>query len=155
MSGVYSAGFRTTQLPIASAGAIFHDEHQQREIPRHDLADHAERRIVGKLAVLQLRPAGVMQEVSRDQRHVDVARLADRLAVVQRFEHGEQPAVTLHHARQRIQMTRTSGAAQREPARLRGARRGDGRVDIGGIALGDLGQPLAARGRVRRKAFTR
>ena len=41
--GVCSAGLSTTQLPAASAGASFQHGHQQREVPRDDLADDAER----------------------------------------------------------------------------------------------------------------
>ena len=51
--------------------------------------------IAGQLALHQLRPAGVIVEVAGDQRDVDVARLADRLAVVQRLQHGEQARVLL------------------------------------------------------------
>src|SRR5919198_1515307 len=40
--------------------------------------------------VLQLvRPARVVEEVRRHERDVDVARLADRLAVVDRLQHGQ------------------------------------------------------------------
>ena len=81
-------------------------EHQQREIPRNDLPDDAGAVISGELRLEQLRPAGVMVEVPRDERNVDVARLADALAVVHRLEHGEQPRVALHGARERVQMSR-------------------------------------------------
>jgi hypothetical protein len=71
-------------------------QHQQREIPRYDLADDADRLVAGKLAVQRLRPAGVVEEMADRQRHVDVAALADRLAVVDRFQHGEKALVPLH-----------------------------------------------------------
>jgi hypothetical protein len=68
----------------------FPGQHQQREVPRHDLADHADGAVVGEFFRLQLGPAGVMVEVARGQRQVGIAGFADGLAVVQRFEHGEQ-----------------------------------------------------------------
>ena len=42
-SGVISAGFITTLLPAASAGRHLPAGEHQREVPRHDLADHADR----------------------------------------------------------------------------------------------------------------
>ena len=91
VSGVVSAGLSTTVLPQASAGRDLPGQHQQREVPRDDLAGHAERLRVGAEAgVLQLvGPAGVVEEVRGGQRHVDVAGLLDRLAVVDRLQHGE------------------------------------------------------------------
>jgi hypothetical protein len=56
ITGVCSAGFSTTQLPAASAGASFHDRHEQREVPGDDLADDAERlvEVVGDGVVVDL-----------------------------------------------------------------------------------------------------
>ena len=66
-------------------------EHQQREVPRDDLGGDAERlRDAAGERVLELvRPAGVVPEVGRRERHVDVARLLDRLAGVHRLEDRE------------------------------------------------------------------
>ena len=77
-----AAGQRRRDLPR---------QHQQREVPRDDLAGDAERLRVGAEAgVLELvGPAGVVEEVRGDQRDVDVARLPDRLAVVERLQHGQ------------------------------------------------------------------
>ena len=47
-----------------------------------------------------------MIEVPRDERNVDVARLANRLAVVHALEHGEQPRVLLNAARERVEVPR-------------------------------------------------
>jgi hypothetical protein len=55
----------------------------------------------------------VVVEVAGDQRDVDVARLADRLAVVERLQHGEQAGVLLHLARERVEVARAAVAAQR------------------------------------------
>ena len=72
-------------------------EHQQREIPRDDLPAHADGLRPRKLALDQRRPAGVMVEMAGDQRNVDVARLADRLAVVDRLQHRQESAPASAH----------------------------------------------------------
>ena len=90
-------------------------QHQQREVPRNDLAYHADGVVGGQFAVLQLRPARMMIEMSRRQRHIEVARLADRLAVVEAFQNGKKPRMTLQHAGQRIEMARPSMAPKLLP----------------------------------------
>ena len=91
VSGVVSAGFSTTVLPQASAGAIFHASISSGKF--HGMTWPATPSGCGVRAeagVLELvGPAGVVEEVRRDQRDVDVARLLDRLAVVERLQHGE------------------------------------------------------------------
>ncbi len=79
----------------------------------------------------------------RDQRDVDVAAFTDRLAIVQRLEHGQQTAVFLHQTRQRIKETRAPLAAQLFPTRLGLASGGHGGIHIRLPRLGDMGQNLA------------
>src|SRR5207248_708676 len=65
------------------------------------------RRPLVRERVLELvRPARVVEEVRRGQRQVDVARLLDRLAPVQGFEHGELARALLHDARDPKQILR-------------------------------------------------
>ena len=95
VSGVNSAGFSTTVLPQASAGAIFQASISSGKFhgmicPQTPTGPRA-----GKLAGDQLGPAGVMVEMARDERNVDVARLADRLAVVEALQHGEEALALL------------------------------------------------------------
>jgi hypothetical protein len=91
-------------------------QHQQREVPRDDLAADAERPWPGKLFLQQLGPAGVMVEVARRERHVDVARLADRLAVVHRLEHGEEALVLLQVPGDGVEIAGALVAGQGGPA---------------------------------------
>ena len=74
-------------------------QHQQRKIPRNDLPDDAAGHVLGKFLLQKLRPTRVMIEMPRDQRNVDVAALANRLAVVHRLEHREPPRMFLHQPR--------------------------------------------------------
>ena len=106
-------------------------EHQQRKVPRDDLAGHADRPGFGKLPVQRLRPAGMVQEMADGKRHVDVAAFADRLAVVERLQDREQPLMPLHGAADRIEDPGTLVAGPRAPSRQRLRRRLDRRIDIG------------------------
>ena len=90
-------------------------QHQQRKIPRDDLPADADRRVAGELAVDQLRPAGVMIEVADDQRDVDVAALADRLAVVHRLQHGEEALALIQDAGDGIEVAGARVAGERRP----------------------------------------
>ena len=77
-----------------------------------------------KLRLEELRPAGVVIEVAGDERDVDVAGLANRFAVVEALEDGEQPRVLLDGPRQRVEMPRARVAGEGGPA---GERRQGGR----------------------------
>jgi ParB family chromosome partitioning protein len=110
-------------------------EHQQREVPRDDLPDDAQRPVARELRVHELRPPGVVVEVPRRERHVEVAGLPDRLAVVERLEHREQARVLLHGAGERVEVPGAPVTAQRRPAGLRGARGPHRAVDVVGRAL--------------------
>ena len=129
VSGVVSAGLSTTVFPAASAGRDLPREHQQREVPGDDLPGDAERpRLAVRERVLELvGPARVVEEVRRRQRQVDVARLADRLAAVERLEHGELARALLQDPRDSEEVLGALARRQVRPAVLerlaRGARR--------------------------------
>ena len=146
VSGVNSAGFSTTVLPAASAGAIFQASISSGKF-HGMICPHTPTGLVpGKLAVDQRGPTGVMVEMAGDQRNVDVARLTDRLAVVDRFQNGQKALPLLHMARERINMLRPLEAGKRRPFRLGLSRRGDGGVDVLRRALRNARDALAARG---------
>jgi hypothetical protein len=105
-------------------------EHQQREVPRDDLADDADALVLGELGVEQLCPSRVMVEVPRDERDVEIARLADRLPVVHALEHGEQSRVALYGSREPVEVARASVAPEPLPRRTRGARRRHRRIYV-------------------------
>ena len=118
MSGVVSAGFSTTVLPQASAGAIFHASISSGKF--HGMICPATPTGFGlpvRERVLELvRPARVVEEVRRREREVDVARLLDRLAAVQRLEHRELARALLEDARDPEEVLRALRAGQRRPA---------------------------------------
>ena len=104
------AGQRRRELPR---------RHQQREVPRHDLArPRRAARTSARRRVLQLvRPARVGEEVRGGQRHVHVARLADRLAAVQRLHDRQLARALLDQPRDPEQVLAALQRRQRRPRR--------------------------------------
>ena len=153
VSGVVSAGFSTTVLPHASAGAIFHASISSGKFHGMTCAGDADRLRVGaETRVPELvGPARVVEEVRRDQRDVDVARLPDRLAVVDRLQHRQLPGALGDDARDAEQVfrARRRRASGPTPSRKAARRRGDGSVYIGRTGVDDLGEGLLG-GRVDR-----
>ena len=100
VSDVVSAGLRTTVLPAASAGAIFHaaissGKFQGMICPATPTGATLR---FGKRVFELVRPAGVIEEVRGRERDIDVARFFDRLAAVHRFDDGERARFFLNQA---------------------------------------------------------
>ena len=147
-------GLQHGGVPGGERGRELPGGHQQREVPRDDLARHAHRlrRAAPRERVLELvGPARVVEEVRGRERHVDVARLLDRLAAVHRLEHGELAGSLLQLPRDAEDVLRALRRRERLP-RGRGVA---GRVDrarhVGGVGLGDLGERLLGRRADRRE----
>src|SRR5207245_4268643 len=68
-----------------------------------------------ELGLEQLSPAGVVVEVTRHEGYVEVARLADRLAVVEALKYGEQPRLLLDLTREGVQVSRAGVAGEPGP----------------------------------------
>jgi ParB family chromosome partitioning protein len=138
-----AAGQRGRELPR---------RHQEREVPRHDLRDDAQRsRIAPRQPVGQLvRPARVVEEVRGGERDVDVARLADRLAAVHRLHDGQLAGTLLHEPRDPEEVLAALERRQRRPLGLRLARDRDGVLDVRRPGDRHVGEPLLGRGVDRR-----
>jgi len=74
----------------------------------------------------------VVIKVARDERDVEIAALADRLAVIHRFQDSETARMFLYEACERVQVTRARVIGEGLPCRKRGACRLDGRVHVSG-----------------------
>ena len=120
----------------------FPGQHEQREIPRDDLATDTQRLAVGQFGFHQLGKTGVVIEMPDRQGHINIAAFADRFAVVERLHHRQKAAVFLHQTRDGI---KNAGApvARFGPGRLRFAGGGDGCVDFRCRAFGDTRQLFA------------
>jgi len=81
-----------------------------------------------------------MIEMSCNQRDVDVARLADGLAIVHSLEHGEQARMFLEQAREGVEITGSAMPAQRLPFRKRLARRAHRGIHVGRASLRNPGE---------------
>ena len=106
-------------LPAASAGAIFQASISSGKFHGMTCAATPSGRgfAAGERVLELVRPARVVPEVRRGERHVDVARLLDGLAAVERLEHGELAAALLEDARDAEQVLGALAAGQRRPSR--------------------------------------
>ena len=97
-------------------------------------------------------PAGVVAEAVDDQRQVGMPALADRLAVVEGFELGQLVDVRFDQVGELVHQPAAVAGVHLAPGagvkRLAGGL--DGQVDVGGVALGDLGDDFLG-GRVDRR----
>ena len=94
--------------------------------------------------------------MSGREREVDVARLADRLAAVERLRDGELARALLEDARDAEEVLRALRGRELRPAVLeRVARRADREVDVLRARLRDLEQVLLGRGRDRLEPLAR
>ena len=154
-SGVVDAGFRTTVLPAARAGAIFQASISSGKF--HGMiwaATPSGLRDAARERVLELvRPAGVVPEVGRGERDVDVARLLDRLAGVHRFEDGELARPLLEDPGDPEEVLRPLLAAQGAPRpALNAVRAARTAVSMSAaVAFATCGERLLGRGVDRRE----
>lgn len=87
------------------------------------------------------------------ERNVDERGFADRLAVVERFDHGETGGVFIDEIGD---LQKKGGALLRGlggPGGEGGAGGGDGTVDVGGRGVGAVGELLAVGGIERLEGF--
>src|SRR5262249_12922923 len=153
VSGVVSAGLSTTVLPQARAGAIFQASISSGKF--HGMTWPATPRGRGAgpepaYSRLSAQPAREKQcaatsgaATPRAQRDAQAGGRADRLAVVQRLEHGELARPLLDYPGDAEQVLGPLPARHGRPGVLVGlARGGHGPVHVGGAGLGHLGQDL-------------
>ncbi len=97
---VVSAGLRTTQLPMASAGASFHASMRSGKFQgiTWPTTPSGAAVLPGRDVLQLVRPARVVEEVRGRHRDVEVARLLDRLAAVHRLGDRELPRPVLEKA---------------------------------------------------------
>ena len=147
-SGVSSAGFSTTVLPARERRPELPGGDVEREVPRRDQPDDAERlaerhvdaaRDRDRLAEVLVDRAGVVVEDLRH--HPDLAaRAPDRLADVPRLDLRQLLEMLLDERREPAQQPGPVGRRDRTPRRERRLRprdRGVGLLDPGRFELGD------------------
>ena len=95
----------------------------------------------------ELGEAGVVGEVAGDEGDVDVAGLADRFAVVEGFQDGEEAGVFLRQAGEGVEVLGAFVGGEGGPFGLRASCGCDGFGDVFGGAVGDFSEGFAG-GRV-------
>ena len=128
--------------------------HQDREVPRNDLPDDAERlvEVIGDGRLVDLRQraflradaAGEVAEVVDGERQVGGHRLADRLAVVDRLDGGQGRQVVLDAVGDLEQHGGAGGGSRLAPGVGGGVGGVERLVDVLGGRAGDLADELAA-----------
>ena len=139
-----SRGQRRRELPR---------RHQDREVPRDDLADDAERLVIvigdGVLVDLRQRAflgpeaRGEIAEMVDGERDVGGHRLADRLAVVDGLDGGEHLEVRLHAVGDLVQNGGALGRRRLAPGVLGLVRGVERELDVRGLRPRDLAHRLA------------
>src|ERR1017187_7422388 len=118
-------------------------QHQERKIPGYDLAYYTASLVARELLLKQLCPTGMVVEVPRHERDIDVATLTNRFAIVHGFKDCEEPGVLLHQSRQSVEIASPSMRSEGSPLWRCSARRANGSIDVSGPTLGDRVQFLA------------
>ena len=111
--------------------------------------------MIGQFGLCQLRHACVKIEVALGKGNVDVAAFADRLAIVERFQNGEQAGVFLQEAGNGVKVLGAAMTAEPFPFRLGLAGGGDGGVDLVLRGLAEVGQGFAIGGVARLEVLAR
>ncbi len=146
------------RVPAGQRRGDFPCSHEERKIPRDHLRRDAERSGLpaGEGVFELVGPAGVMEKMRRDERQVEIAALADRLAAVNRLEYGELARLFLEKPRDAEEVFAALRRIHRTPRLFEGAARAfHRRIEVGLARLGDQGVPPARRGIDRGEEFAR
>eukprot|EP01139_Manchomonas_bermudensis_P024364 Amastigsp_a842540_113.p2 type:complete len:396 gc:universal Amastigsp_a842540_113:1228-41(-) len=128
----------------------FPAENHEREVPGNDACDDTHGLPLLELLGHECSPSGVVVEVPREQRHVEITRLANRLAVVHRLEDCEEAMVLLHVAGNRVEVLGAHVRRESSPRDLRSLGGGNGGNNVGVRAFDCLCENLAGGGAGRR-----
>ena len=134
-------GFQDHAIAGGQSRGEFPDRHQDREIPRDDLADDAERLVemIGDGGLVDFREAaflgagagGEIAEMVDGERNVRKRGLADRLAVIDRLDIGEQVEILLHPVGDAVEDQRAGGHGLLAPGLGGGMGGIERQIDIG------------------------
>src|SRR5262249_26013476 len=92
------------------------------------------------------RPAGVIVKMAPDQRDINIAALANRLAIVHRFQHCQPSRMLLYLPGHRIEVASSHMRGERLPTRQRSARAAHSSVNVRGRTLCYRGERFSRGG---------
>ena len=163
-AGVCSAGFEHHAIAGGQGWRQFPHGHQNREIPRDDLAHDAERLVVvvgigfrvdlRDGTFLRADAAGEITEMVDGQRNVGIHRFADRLAVVDGFRRGDQAQVLFDAVGDAVQDIGALGRRGLAPGILGGMGGVQRQLDVFRRGTGDFAKWQAGDRRDVGKVFT-
>ena len=144
-------------VPGGESGSELPRRHEEREVPRNDLAGDAERAgiLTGERVGELVGPTRVVKEVRRREGNVDVARLLDGFSAVHRLHDGELARLLLNGASDAIDVLAALQWAHLRPNLVVGrARRFDREIDVLLVGESDLGErPPRSTARWSREVF--
>src|SRR6202040_670824 len=130
--------------------------HQDREVPRDDLADHTERLMevirdgvvidLGQRTLLRPDSPGKIAEMIDGQRQVGGQRLPDGLAVVPRLGQGQRLQVLFDAVGDLVEDVGAFGGGRLAPLRRGGVGRIESLVDVGVVRAGHFAERLSGHG---------
>ena len=145
--GVCSAGFKHHAVPGGQRRRQLPCRHEQREVPRDDLPDHAQRLVemigdgvvvdFAQAAFLGAHAAGEVAKMIDRQRQIGGPGLADRLAVVDRFDRRQGFELLLHPVGDLVEHARAISRRGAAPAILGGVGGIERELDVLGGGTGD------------------
>src|SRR5258708_5343618 len=78
-----TSGFQDNSIAHGESGCDLPRQHKQRKVPGDNLPYHTNRNIASEFRLHELRPASIIIEVPSYQWSINIARLTNRLAIVQ------------------------------------------------------------------------
>ena len=126
-------------------GGDFPGQHEQWKVPGDDLPNDTYRLVAGEFRGHELRPTGMVVEVTGDERDIDISRLTDGLAVIQRFQHGQQTRVFLDVTCDGIHVASAYMSWRLAPCFKGLSCGGYGGIDVGTAGGSNLRQRLTGR----------
>ena len=142
----------------------FPSRHQEGEVPRNNLADHADRLAqydrqiflikLGSATLFTANHTGEIAEMIGSQRNIGGASFTDGFAVIQRFLQSKQFGIFIDYIGDFIQNSRSLGSSSFFPGFKCFLRRGYRRIHIGITRLGKFSQGFTVGRIVRHQRFT-
>ena len=98
---------QNNRVACRQRGRNFPGQHEQRKVPRNDLATYAQGSVTFKFGSHQFGPARMVIEMAGDKGNINITAFADRLAVIHAFENREKTFAFLDQSGNGVEMAGT------------------------------------------------
>src|SRR6266568_5290998 len=140
-----TCGFEHDGIAHCQSGRDLPGQHQKRKIPGDDLTYHTHWLVVGELRFHELCPTCIVVKMASYKWNIDVTCFANRFAIIQRLQHGQQARVLLDMASNGIHIACAYMPWYFAPCFKSCARRRHSSINIRAISGSDLCQQLTRR----------